>query len=109
MTIESMYTPIGGPKPIGIEDEIWKWAQTFAQHKAFCHEYFGGRADLVIEQARLLQEESAVGPTACLDLCMQIEAEFPGRIEEFIGRSEEHPQGRIIGLMQYIVHVRKYG
>jgi hypothetical protein len=86
-----------------------RWAFNYAQHKAFCIEYFEGRADTIFEQAKLMQEQTMLGPIEALDICMQIEAEFPKRVEEFVDRSGEHPGGRIIGLIQYMTHVRTNG
>lgn len=88
---------------------IAEWARTFAKHKALCHEFFGGRSDAIIEQSKLLSKNTTLGPIEALDLCMQIEVEFPNRIEEFLDRSGLHPNGRLVGLQQYITHVRKNG
>lgn len=103
------YANVGGPRPLGVSKEMWNWAQQYAQHLAFCHEYFGGKADNIITQSKRLASESPLGNIQALDVCMQIEAEFPGRIEEIVESSFEHPQGALIGLSQYITHLRNNG
>jgi hypothetical protein len=103
------YADLNGPRPMTVPKMVWEWAREYAQHKAICHEFFEGRADTVIEQAKILAEHTEAGAIGSLDICMQVEAEFPGRIEEFVSKSEEHPQGRLIGLMQYISYIRQHG
>ncbi len=83
------------------------WARNYAKRRAFNQEFFGGRGDTILEQSKILTKESEVGPIAALDLCMQIEAEFPNRVEEVIDRAGEHPNGRLPGIGQYIRHLRK--
>jgi len=82
------------------------WALNYSKHIEFCQEFFEGRADIVMDQGKLLSSETSLGQIESLDICMQIEAEFPGRVEEFVDRSGEHPGGRIIGLIQYMTHIR---
>lgn len=86
-----------------------EWAYTLAEHKIFCYEYFGGRADTVIEYSEKLKEDTELGSIQMLDICMQIEAEFPNRIEEIYDRAQLHPNGMLIGLSQYIRHIRNNG
>ncbi len=83
------------------------WARNYAKRKAFCHEFFEGRSDIVIEQSAIFSKEANVGSIQALDICMQVEAEFPGRIEEAVDRAGEHPNGRIVGMGQYIRHLRQ--
>ncbi len=87
--------------------KIKLWARNYGKRKAFCHEFFEGRSDMVIEQSTILAKTEGLGHIQCLDICMQVEAEFPGRIEEVMDKAGEHPNGRIVGLGQYIRHLRK--
>ena len=88
--------------------QIWK-KQLFG-HLDLCYEYFPEkRADIIVEQAKILKDRSTAGAIQTLDICMQIEEEFPGRIEEFVTEAQRHPQGPLIGLSQYIRYQRNRG
>lgn len=89
--------------------ELRKWAYQYAERKAFCHEYFGGRADAIMAHAKQFATDTSAGPIQSLDICMQVEAEFPGRLEEFLDKAREHPNGALVGLGQYIRYVRNFG
>lgn len=88
------------------QNKVKLWAFNYGKRKAFCHEFFEGRSDTVIEQSVILAKTEGLGHIQCLDVCMQIEAEFPGRVEEIMDRAGEHPNGRLPGLGQYIRHLR---
>ena len=83
------------------------WAHNYAKRRAFCHEFFEGRSDIVIEQSVILSDTEETGRIQSLDICMQVEAEFPGKVEEIMDRAGEHPNGRLVGLGQYIRHLRR--
>lgn len=85
------------------------WAKEYARHKVFCIDYFEGRADIIIQQSQIITSLTNMGPIQALDICMQVEAEFRGRVEEFVGRALQHPQGFIIGMSQYITYRRVHG
>lgn len=103
------YANMNGPRPAGVEPQVWKWASEYSKHLALCRDFFEGRADAVIEAGKDLYETTNLGAISALDICMQVEAEFPKRVEEFYEQASRHPQGAVIGMMQYIAHVRRNG
>ena len=89
------------------DSKVALWAHNYAKRRAFCHEYFGGRSDAIIAQSVIFSDTAETGRIQALDICMQIETEFPGRVEEIMDRAGLHPNGRIVGLGQYIRHIRR--
>jgi len=92
------------------KQRIREWAAIYAQHKAFCYEHFqDGRADTIIAEAKHMAKVTTLGAIQALDLCMQIEMEFPKRLAEVLDRAREHPNGELVGIAQYIRHLRNTG
>lgn len=86
-----------------------RWDLHYKARRAFCQEWFGGRADTIFAQAEVIRLNTHIGPFQSLDICMQIEAEFPGKVEEFIERAMGVPSGVIQGLMSVITLERLRG
>lgn len=60
-----------------------RWAETLTFHRGFALNYFGDiRGQVIIDYSERMARETSYGPIGCLDVLMQIEAEFPGKLEE---------------------------
>lgn len=83
-------------------EELWR--RQYTMHLQFCHNQFESRAETVIQQSKVVSGLTHLGPIQALDVCMQVEAEFPGRVQEFIGRAFLIPGfgfvSALIGLIQ---------
>lgn len=66
------------------------------------------RADAIMLAAERLKHlgGGSVGSIQSIDLCVQIEEEFPGRVQEFVEEAYKHPDGMLVGLGQYIKYQR---
>ncbi len=76
-----------------------KWARMLHEQIEISKETFQERHDAVYESSKFLSDNAVAGPIQALNICMQIEMEFPGRIEEFVERSQKSRMGMLYGLM----------
>lgn len=83
-----------------------RWELLYQARRSFCQEWFGGRADVIFAQAELIRLNTHLGPFQSLDICMQVEAEFPGRVQEIVEKAIEHPSGILSGMMSIITMER---
>lgn len=73
--------------PLGKIDTVQKLAIAMAQRREVAEITFGPRAPEVEATAMVLHERSTMNLLPSFEICMQIEDEFPGRVEEIVARS----------------------
>ena len=91
------------------EAKLQRWKHQMAKEMDMVYTIFTEpRADAVVRSAKKLKDfsDGKVGAIAAVDLCVQIEEEFPGRIDEFIEEATKHPNGVLHGLGQYVRYQR---
>lgn len=66
------------------------------------------RSDAILLAAERLKHlaKDRIGSLQSIDICVQIEEEFPGRVQEFVEEAYKHPNGVLHGLGQYIRYQR---
>lgn len=89
--------------------KVAAWALEYQVHIKLCQEFFETRADVIVSESKKISNVTTLGPIQAIDICMQIEAEFPKRLEEVLERADQHPNGILIGLVQFITYLRTTG
>lgn len=89
-----------------MKKRVMQWAEELQLQIEISKETFQDRHNAVYDTSKHLSEISSAGPIQALNICMQIEDEFPGKVEEFVARAEESKGGVLFGLQAMIAAYR---
>lgn len=90
------------------EDNIHHWAHHLEDEIAKCYNTFQERGDKVYDASKELTIKSPMGAIQSLNICMQIEAEFPGRLEECLERADMVANFSGCGIMNGLISAIRY-